>query len=241
MEILEARLPLYLQMIDPTLAGPADAEELRVFAALNSLGVIAVRPILLSIAGVPEPLDGMRYTLRLVVRRIIVGNLGTGNVERRLGEAARKVKDKNDWRILIQDLRDLNPNRDDFVEQLRKRSFNKGVLAFLRRSILERTITPSSSGILHYIWTRQAQDWESLSEEDGAFWASTIGNTFLASLERRPKGVSGWNDFKGLMFPHAIAGEWLEALGAVEDWNANTIEAMGSSLAAAAGEIWYDE
>lgn len=76
MELLEAHLPLYLQMIDPTLAGPAEPEALKIFAALNSLGVIAVRPILLAVAGVPNSLEGMKYILQLVVRRIVVGNLG---------------------------------------------------------------------------------------------------------------------------------------------------------------------
>jgi Protein of unknown function DUF262 len=39
MKFLEEYLPIYLQMINPTLAGPADAEALKIFAALNSLGV----------------------------------------------------------------------------------------------------------------------------------------------------------------------------------------------------------
>lgn len=238
MEILESQLPLYLQMIDTTSAGPADPEALKIFAALNSLGVIAVRPILLAVAKVPDSLEGMRYILRLVVRRIVVGNLGTGNVERRLSEAARRVSESGHWESLIEDLRDLNPTKQEFVDQLRKRSFNKGVLAFLRRSIVSQTIAPEAIGVLHLIWTRQSE-WESMSEEDGSFWASTIGNTVLSKLDKRPKGANDWNSFKTLILPTAIKGEWVKELGLTNAWDAATVEEMGRKLAEVAGDVWY--
>lgn len=69
MKILEQHLPLYRQMMDPTLPGPARAEALGIFSALNSLDVIAVRPILLAAANGSDQLNGMRYVLRLVMRQ----------------------------------------------------------------------------------------------------------------------------------------------------------------------------
>ena len=54
MELLEEHLPLYQQMIDPTLPGPANSGALGIFSALNDLGVIAVRPILLAVAKCPD-------------------------------------------------------------------------------------------------------------------------------------------------------------------------------------------
>lgn len=239
MKLLEKHLPLYLQMIDPTAAGPAESEALKIFAALNSLAVIAVRPILLAVADVSSSLEGMKYVLQLVVRRIIVGNLGTGNVERRFGEAARKVHETGEWTSLRDDLKDLNPTHQEFVDQLRKRSFNKGVLAFLRRSIIAKSITPDAGGILHFIWTRQAPQWTGMSEEDGAFWSATIGNTFLSNLDRRPNGATDWQGFKEHMLPSAIPGEWISELSALEEWNEVAVEKMGTKLAEAAGAIWY--
>lgn len=236
---LEQHLPLYLQMVDPTLAGPAEPEALKIFAALNSLSVIAVRPILLAIAGVPKPLDGMKYVLQLVVRRIVVGNLGTGNVERRFGEAAKKVFETGNWQSLTQDLKDLNPTRAEFVDQLRKRSFNKGVLGFLRRSIISKSITPDAPGVLHFIWTRQTPNWQGMSEEDGSFWGSTIGNTFLSALDRRPKEAVDWEGFKEFMLPAAVEGEWKDELLAYEDWDAASVEEMGEHLAEVGGDVWY--
>ena len=239
MRLLRRHLPLYLQMIDPTLAGPAEPDALKIFSALNALGVIAVRPILLALADVPDSLDGMAYTLRLVVRRIVVANLGTGNVERRLGEAARSVHDNAIWSVLREELKDLNPPRSEFVEQLKKRSFKKGVLAFLRRSIVSRTITPEIEGVLHFIWSSQTPKLGHITEEDGSFWGATIGNTFLSTLARRPAGADDWPGFKQHMLPTAIDGEWEGELRKMKDWDAVAIEFIGQDLAVAAGRVWF--
>ncbi|MES0197584.1 DUF262 domain-containing protein [Mesorhizobium sp. M0011] len=238
MTMLEGALPRYQQMIDPTLAGPSEPQALSVYSALNSLGVIAVRPILLAMSNVPDSIEGMRYILKLVVRRIIVGNLGTGNVERRLGEAARNIRDSNNWQSIIHDLRDLNPTKDQFVDQLRKRSFNKQVLQFLRRSIVQDTIVPGNEGVLHFIWTRQS-DFDGMDEDEGSFWASTIGNSFLSTLDRRPKDVTNWATFKQYMLSTGVVNEWVDRLQQVGEWDAAAVDQVGAELADAAGEIWY--
>ena len=156
MALLEDRLPLYLQMIDPSADGPAELEYLDVFSSLNSLGVLTVRPLLIAISDVDDAANGLDYVLRLVVRRIVVGNLGTGNVERRFGEAARKIAKNSDWRSIVGDLSDLDPPREFFEQQLKSRSLNKGVLSFVRRSVVQGTRTPDVEGYLHFLWTRQA-------------------------------------------------------------------------------------
>ena len=239
MKLLESHLPLYRQMMDPTLPGPAGPEALGIFSALNNLGVIAVRPILLAAASGSDPLNGMRYVLRLVVRRIVVGSLGTGNIERRFGEAARNVFESGSWKILQRDLKDLNPERADFVEQVRRRSFRKGILSFLRRSIVSKSIAPEENGTLHFIWAPQFSGWPGISEEDGAYWGATIGNTFLSTLDRRPTDANTWAGFKESMLPSAINGEWSDRLEKIKKWDVSALEAMGSSLAERAGEIWY--
>jgi len=239
LKLLEKHLPLYLQMMDPTLPGPAKPEALGIFAALNNLGVIAVRPILLAVSEGQDSLNGMRYVLRLVVRRIVVGGLGTGNVERRFGEAAKGVFESGSWKILERNLRDLNPGKEDFVDQLRRRSFSKSILAFLRRSIVEQTTTPEIEGTLHFIWARQFEDWTGMSKEDGAYWGATVGNTFLSDLSKRPEEATTWRGFKEALLPSAIKGEWVDRLEKIRDWDARAVEKMGAKLAESAGDIWY--
>lgn len=240
MELLEEKLPLYLQMIDPTTGGPAAPDALGVFAALNSLGVLTVRPILLACSETNDAQAGMEYILKLVVRRIVVGNLGTGNVERKFGEAAKAIHESHDWRAMKDSLQDLNPTREEFIGQLKQRSFNKRVLHFIRRSIVQHSITPSADGLLHFIWVRNPA-FGGMAEDEGSYWASTIGNTFLAKVERRPKSVDDWESFKDIMLPSASDGEWVAQLDGLTHWNASAVEEIGAELAAEAGRIWYNE
>ncbi len=239
MDMLRSKLPLYLQMIDPTSAGPAEGSMLEIFSALNDLGVLAIRPILLSTFDVPDAVEGMKYALKLVVRRIVVGNLGTGNVERRLGEAAKSVNISNDWHVLVDALSNLNPEKQEFIDKIQSRSFNKQVLRFLRSSIIQGTITPRTNDTLHLIWTRQSAI-GSMSEEEGAAWSSTLGNSFLSSLERRDKTISDWASFKQRMFARAADHEWIDHLEKVDEWNAQAVQSLGAEMAQVAGNLWYD-
>lgn len=239
MKLLDEYLPLYIQMVDPTLDGPADPEALKIFSALNSLAVISVRPILLAIVNVPGALEGMRYILQLVVRRIVVGNLGTGNVERKFGEAARKVHLEKNWEAAKDELQDLNPSKEEFVDQLRQRSYNKMVLTFLRQSVIAKSQTPDNFGILHFIRPRESAEWSNFSDEQAAYWVSTLGNTFLAQLERRPKGSGSWKGFKQLILPAAVSSEISEELGKLNEWNADSVANIGKELAEIAGNVWY--
>ncbi|MCY4004161.1 MAG: DUF262 domain-containing protein [Rhodospirillales bacterium] len=240
LSLLEDNLSAYLQMIDPSLSGPATREHLPFYSAFNSLGVITVRPILLALGGIARANDGLDFLLRLVVRRMVVGNLGTGNVERRLSEAAHTIKYNGDWTSLEDDLKDLNPDRTEYVEQLRKRSFNKRLLTFIRRSIVQSSITPEQEGTLHFVWPKNSPNGWLIEEEAGSYWAATIGNTFLSSLSRRPSEAStGWSMFKETMFASACTGEQVDRLSGFDDWNVSTIETVGKKLANEAGDIWY--
>jgi len=237
--MLESRLPIYQQMMDPTLPGPAEPEVLAIFSALNMLSVIAVRPILLACTEMEQALEGMKYILRLVVRRIVVGNLGTGNVERKFGEAAKKIKATGGWTAMIAELEDLNPAKGQFIQQLVTRSLNKQTLYFIRRSIVEQSVTPSSRGTLQFIWTKQAP-FEEMGEDEGSYWASTLGNTFLSLIERRPKNVTTWQRFKETVLAEPVEGEITSELQSLDQWNASAIQQVGQELATAAGEIWFD-
>ncbi|RKQ89569.1 uncharacterized protein DUF262 [Maricaulis maris] len=238
---LEKFLPVYQQIIEPETSGPASDFALRVFDSLNHLGVMTVRPILLAMKELEDGDAGMEFLLRLVVRRIVVGNLGTGNVERRMGDVAKKIAETNNWRHLQTDLRDLNPSRDEFVNQLSRRSFNKGTLTFVRRSLIENSICPSDQGILHFIWQRKGMEhWGEISEEEGSFWAATIGNTFLSDLKRRPDDATrSWEGFKSSMINDTAHGEDLTAFLDVHEWRPEVIQHFGEVAAERAAKLWY--
>ena len=239
MDRLERYLPLYTQMIDPTAAGPADVDTLGVFSALNSLSVLTVRPILIACSEVPDSQAGMEWILKLVVRRIVVGNLGTGNVERRLGEAAKAIHDAKSWSVMVDLLQDLNPPREDFVKQLKTRSFNKQVLTFLKRSVIQKSITPNPNGFLHFVWTKSPQ-FGSITLDEGVTWASTLGNTIISTLEKRPPAMVDWATFKDTMLESAVKGEWVNEFDQLVNWDVAAVENMGKALAEEAGRIWYD-
>ncbi|MDE4144837.1 DUF262 domain-containing protein [Phaeobacter gallaeciensis] len=239
MAMLEERFPIYRQMMDPTSSGPAEPHQLRVFAALNSLNIITVRPILLALHDVDQTHQGLDYLLRLVVRRVVVGNLGTGNIERRFSEAARKVSETGEWNILHRELSDLDHTRDEFIEQLRKRSFNKNILGFMRQSAILHSMTPEPKGVLHFVWPRNAGTWTGFSDEDG-YWASTLGNTILAEERTRPKEASiNWNGFKEHLLRKAIAEENRPRFERAGDWNVQQIEELGRIMAEQAADVWF--
>ena len=239
MEMLAEDLPIYRQMMDPSLSGPASQQELDAFSALNALGIIAVRPILLALQNVDQKGEGLERLLKLVARRIVVGNLGTGNVERRLGEAARKICDQQNLGALVDDLADLNPSVEDFIDRLSKRTLSKSTLTFMRRSIIQKTISPESSGTLHFIWPKTNAQWEGFAEQD-SYWHSTIGNTFLSELKRRPADATeSWATFQAEMFENGCPGELTDELADFSTWSPATIEEFGKKLAELAAEIWF--
>lgn len=240
MRILRDSLPVYLQMMDPTLDGPGGEDQLAVFSVLNRLGVISVRPILLAIRDTPDSATGMKQILKIVVRRMVVGNLGTGNVERRFGQAAQRIFESGTWKSALESLADLDPEREDFESQLQKRSLNTNVLAVLRQSIVQQTIVPDNVGYLYLIRPKHVNWGEDFSEDRATYWASTIGNTFLATEERRPKGSGNWQGFKELLIPKAVPGEWVHAISSANAWSDSAVSEIGKSLAESASQVWYD-
>lgn len=236
---LESDLGVYLQMIDASNDGPAEPEVVSIFNALNSVSVISVRPILLSLFAQGSQISCYKDLLRLVVRRIVVGNLGTGNVERRFGEAARRIRNGEAWDDVFRDFVDLNPRRSDFISQLGRRSFNGQTLAFVRRSILQSNMTPAAIGFLHVVRPKQAPEWGGFTDEEIGFWSNTLGNSFLAEVDRRIRGSNTWPTFKVNMLPFAVNEERVDDLQQYSDWNSTSVSEIGSALANRAADVWY--
>lgn len=238
MGLLEMHLSRYLQTIDATATGPAIDDELAVYSVLNRLGVMSVRPIALALAGTDNGSAGLAHLLRLVVRRVVVGNLGTGNVERRFGQAAQRITKDGSWESALESLRDLNPSEDEFRNQVHKRGLNRSVLTIIRQSVIQKTVVPEPNGYLYFIRPRDS-DWPDGDADRASFWASTIGNTILTTDSRRPMGASTWAGFKTVLLPHAVDGEWSEEIAARAEWDADAIAEMGQRMADEATAVWY--
>jgi hypothetical protein len=238
---LQANLPLYLQLVDPTLDGPADPAALDIFVALNDLGVVAVRPLMLAIDATGDATAAMLQVLRLIVKRMVVGNLGASSVERKFAEAAKVVHERGSWQEGLATLREMEHPRGDFITQLTRRSYNRGVLAFIRRSIISESMTPAAVGTLQYVRPRQpvGDAWPDFTDEDLAFWGSTLGNSILVDLEKRPRGANTWEGVLQNLLSHAIDGEAKELIEGHATWNPAAVEEVGGRLAEAAARVWY--
>ena len=241
LNLLSERLDLYCQIDTPTRAGPVSGRAIEIFSAFNSLGVLTVRPILLALSGIEDDqsrVEGMEYLLRLVVRRMVVGNIGVGIVERQFSEAAKAISVSKSWDFLRNNLVDFNQTKEEFRNQLVKRSFNKKTLTFVRQSAIQGTITPKMEGHLHWIWPKRPT-WNSLKGEH-AYWVSTLGNSILANASSRTRRSSeSWGAFKETLMNDAIENEVNATLEKYDEWDASSIETVGQHVAEMAAQVWY--
>lgn len=242
LDLLSNRLDIYRQIDNPEVFGSSErsieGRALDIFSAFNSLNVHTVRPVLLSLCEIEGGEDGMEYLLRLVVRRMVVGNIGVGIVERQFGDAARRIHMDKDWKFLKTGLVDFDQTREEFIDRLLKRSFNKRTLKYVRSSALQGITTPRMDDHLHWIW-QMPPNWASLTEEH-TYCASTLGNSFLARTSKRPRLASeSWDGFKMSLLNEAAEVEIADKLKRQEVWDVKKIEMVGREVAEMAAQVWY--
>jgi hypothetical protein len=236
-DLLEENLEPYLQMVDPSLSGPASEKQLKIFASLNQLNVIALRPILLAGQSSNAPDDVAEFALKLAIRRMVVGNLGTGNVERRFGDAARDIRGSGNVASLTRQLSDLNPKPEEFAERLKSRTLNKGLLSYLRRSAVQGDIVPINDGVLQWIWQSQDGNWQAETEQDRS-WTYSIGNSVLSDQKKRLP-VRSWDDWKISVLPHVKSLDEQEDLKSFKYWSEREAAIFGNGVIRNLLHVWY--
>jgi len=235
LQSLEEWLPFYLQFVDPDQDGPAGDEERLVLLALSDLGVTGLRPVIMALHSTGAGPGPMTSVLRLAVRRMVVGNLGTGNVERLFANAARDLTVGADFAPVLAALATLDPPDGEFEARAAGRSVSPQLLDFIRRSEVQGTVTPEHRSYLHLIRPRQAIGWDDFGSQDFADFGTTVGNTFLATVSRRPRGTSSWESFKAGLLPLADPGEHLAA---GDTWSAEDAKTRGEEIARKLVQIW---
>ena len=241
LDILSKRLDVYRQIDNPNALGPIEGRQVEIISAFNSIGIITVRPILIALYEMENKklgTQGMEELLRLVVRRMVVGNIGAGLVESQFGDVAKIISDTGDWKCFYDSLTDFNQSKESFIDHLTKRSFNKRTLTFIRQSIIQKTIAPQKGGHFHLIWPRYP-NWEYLKDED-SYWASTLGNSVLSTRLSRPRNSTGsWETFKEHFLNYAVEGEIEDKLIKYEKWDREAVAEVGKDVAEMAASVWY--
>ena len=242
LQYLETMVPPYLQLVDPSGGFIDSPVDVSAFSVLGHLGLRTVRPLFMAIQGLPDEGErSLAYTaaLRIIVPRIVVGTFGTGSIESRFAVAARKVASGKSWRGELDNLQDLRPPVADFEARVANRSLNKPTLHVLRESAFQKATLPEIEGSLHFIRPRYAQ-WPTFSEEDFKAVGTTLGNSVILNVERRPQASRT---------PDAAATRLGAALGAFEEitaldikeWSASSARDWGTRLARRLAGIWYGD
>jgi hypothetical protein len=234
---LESFADIYLQMIDPTLDIEQDDDVLRSFAVLDALGLTTVRPIFLAVCRASNRQAGLEKLVKIIVTRIVSGAFGTGSIERKFAEAARAVFEAGAWEEAMETLADLIPARSDFAREAKERQ-SKGVLHVLRNSIVQSSALPSLEGYLHFVRPRNADQWPDF--DDAAYRAvgQTIGNAFLSTEDRRPRGTNTLEGAMKRLLPTAIDHELVREK-VLETWSSTDVVEITGELATTSTEIWY--
>lgn len=242
-DMLMARRDLYHQIADPSAGGPLKGRPLKIFSAFNSLNLKSVRPILMALCDMEDQAHavlGMEHLLNLVVRKMVVENIGVGRVEKQFCRAAVTISETEDWACLRQILADFHIDKDDFLKQLRIRPISQAILGFVRRSALQGTTTPDSSGSLHWICPPKPI-WSSFSDND-VHLVKTVGNTMLATVKPKLSSPPGsWADFKKEILGHADSNEIVVDMRDHKVWDADAVRLMADEVAEKAEEVWYPD
>lgn len=244
---LEELRPLYLYIANPRKYKIKDDLNYESLVSFNDLSILAIRPILLAIIRNNHDKDLLDLVLKMVISRVVTGNFGTGTVENTLFELARTVNfDGLD--IFIEEIGALTKSRREFIDGLKKRNLNKSLLTFLNKSYVSSLKTPVLDNLhLHFValkkdlaeWCENEEEELLMSKEAGL-----IGNTYLSSIIRRPKGLCSWDYFKK---SEIVANNDINKYGledSIKDydiWDADLITRRTEFISQSLANIWFED
>lgn len=234
---LEAHLPVYVQMIDPSADIDSSDVTTKTFAVLQALSAGRFRPIFMEAVRHPDSDSLLQQLLAIVAPGVLAGRFGTGSIEAQFARAARRIHRDQDWKTELAKLAELRPERQDFAGRISRRlSRDHGHV--VRAAILQGTILPSLDGYLHQVRPGEATDWPAFDDEDYKELGASIGNSVLLKISRRPQGSRSPQTVRIRMIPEKLEIESVEP-ESINDWSANYVRSENERLATQATELWY--
>lgn len=232
--------------------GPVSREYME---ALNLLGLVQIRPLLLSILDRFAPADvsrAMSLMVATAVRVLVSGRSGSGAVEGHYTEAALRVRNRSigDCRQLVAYLKPLVPGDAEFKSQMSVATVTKSNVARYYLRVLEayRTggrepeLVPNpDTGVVnleHVLPKNPSDAWFTvISEEEAAAYVYRLGNMVLMNTRLNNRGGSDTFLAKR-SFLAASPFALTKAIATNGRWGIQEIEARQAVLAALAPKAW---
>ena len=254
---LEANASLYTALLNPqhetwTKYGATARQHLHI---LHILRMVQNRPLLLAILKHFD-IHNVKESLRLIVswsvRFLICGGIGSGGMEQRYSESARRVRNEEikDVRKLAEFMSDIVPNDAQFAENFVTAQVSKAYLARYYLRALEKEargegdpeLVPNTNeeqvNLEHVLPQNPSDAWKLIDEEITRAYYSRIGN--LALMKSQPNVEIGNASFSEKR-PHYAKSEYkLTARIAADftDWNVEEISKRQEGLARLAVKTW---
>jgi len=234
---LEALLPTYIQMIDPSADIESSETRRRAFVIADSLSLARFRPILLAASISERPDENLSATMKILIPGALTGRFSSGSIDAQFARAARRAYRDGEWASQFQRLRDLLPTEAEFRLRL-LRSVNKSQAHVLRSVALSDELLPSLIGYPHQIRPRNGEGWEGFDTEQYREFGGLIGNWMLTDTERRPQGART---------PSAVVEKMAVTLSSDElitgadlsAWDAERVTQETEIIADRVTELWY--
>lgn len=171
---------------------------------INLLGMVQIRPLLLSILVSFEKKEiekTISAMVSIITRLIVTGTLSSGVFEKQFSINAMKVRKKEivSLKDLLDSLKTILPGDNLFEEEFKKFTVSKSSLAKYLLSTIENhmrnksgaELVPNTNAAIvnleHILPKKLSEDWAQISEEEHKMYCRRLGNQTLLNSKKNSK------------------------------------------------------
>lgn len=238
---------------DHDLWAKYDVEAREAVYALNLLGMVQVRPLLLAIMAnfdVKKVAPAFKKLVAVAVRFQIVGGAGGGTLEKIYSDAARGVAEKKLTSIaeILKGFTTL-PNDSAFIAGFKVASISKQALARYYLRMLETGIATATVELVpstdvrnvnleHVLPLTPSESWlKDWTADDAKAYQKRLGN--LAILSSKMNSAVGNDEFSAKRTElKKSAFHFTKCIGDYEVWDQAAIDDRQASMAEVAAKVW---